>query len=102
MRDERILSLLGIAKKSGKLLSGYELCLGAIKAQKAKIIVISGDSSDNTREKFIRLSNNYNVPYIIYGDKYKLGISIGKCSRTVLVVSDKGLADAILEEYNKG
>ena len=99
MMDEKILPLLGIAQKSGKLLSGYELCSAAIKAGKARAAVISGDSADNTRKKFIRLCKNYNVPYIIYGDKYRLGMAIGKYRRTVLVIIDKGLAGAILEKY---
>ncbi|HHU64316.1 MAG TPA: 50S ribosomal protein L7ae [Clostridiales bacterium] len=102
MMNERIFSLLGIAQRAGKLLSGYELCLAAIKTKKARAAIISGDSADNTRKKFIGLCKNYNVPYIIYGDKYTLGKSIGKYRRTVLVITDKGLADAILDKYYSG
>ena len=50
----KVLTLIGFAKKCGKAFSGEEITLEKIKSKKAKIVFIASDASGNTvtGEKF--------------------------------------------------
>lgn len=48
----KALSRLGLATRAGKLISGEEIVLKAIRSGEAKLVLLAGDASDNTRKKF--------------------------------------------------
>ncbi|MBR6477598.1 MAG: ribosomal L7Ae/L30e/S12e/Gadd45 family protein [Lachnospiraceae bacterium] len=101
----KIFSLLGIAMKSGNVVSGEYQTLEAVKKRKAKLVIISEDASDNTRKMFFDKCAFYNVPVTQYGNKEDLGRAIGKDLRSSLALCDDGLATAIkkqLEMENLG
>ena len=51
--------MLGLAAKAGKIVSGEFATEQAIKADKACLVVIAKDASDNTTKKFILRSMMY-------------------------------------------
>ena len=101
----KIFSLLGIAMKGGKVVSGEYQTLEAVKKKKALLVLVSEDASDNTRKLFFDKCAFYNVPVEQYGNKEDLGRAIGKDLRSSLAVCEVGLATAIkkqLEMENSG
>ena len=48
----KVLTLIGFAKKCGKAFSGEEITLEKIKSKKAKIVFIASDASGNTAKRF--------------------------------------------------
>ena len=93
----KLKSLLGFAQKSGKLISGEESIIKAIKANKVKLLLIASDSSENTKENYLNQVVYYNVPYketILI--KEEIGASIGKVQRSAVAIADEGFAKAIL------
>lgn len=58
------LSLLGLAMRAGKVLSGDELVLKAIRSQEATLVVLAGDASDNTQKKFRDKCGSYSIPLL--------------------------------------
>ena len=52
MKQNKLLSLIGIAMKAGKLVSGEFSTETAIKSGKAYLVIITGDASKNTVKKF--------------------------------------------------
>ncbi|MBM7581425.1 ribosomal protein L7Ae-like RNA K-turn-binding protein [Caldicoprobacter guelmensis] len=90
--------LLGLATRAGKLITGEEMCLKAIRTRKAKLVVISEEASPNTLKKFTDKCRYYNVDYVIIGSKEMLGMAVGKGSRTVLAVTDEGLKESLLKK----
>lgn len=95
LKQNRILSLLGIAMKGRNLVSGEFQTLDAIRNGSAMLVIIAEDASANTRKKFTDKSSYYEVPVMYYGTKEELGNAIGKDFRSVLGVCDAGLADVI-------
>lgn len=96
---DRILSYLGFAKKSGKLVSGQGNCENAIKGNKALLILLSGDTSLNTQKHFSDMAIYRNIPiYMLSGDN--LGNAIGKEEHKTVCILDKGFAEAIIKEIN--
>ena len=92
---DRLLSLLGIAQKAGKVVSGGFLCEKSIKAKQARLVIIAGDASPNTEKKFSNKCTYYKIPYIKYGDKEAIGRAIGRENRSCVAVTDDGIADCI-------
>jgi ribosomal protein L7Ae-like RNA K-turn-binding protein len=94
-------SFLGLIQKSGNLVSGSDVVEMEIKKKKCKLLIISMDASDNTREKFEKLARLYNVNYVTFGNKEEIGISIGKSSRSILSIKDENFAKGFLNKIGK-
>lgn len=46
----RALSQLGLAMRAGKVVTGDEIVLKAIRSSEAKLVILAGDASDNTKK----------------------------------------------------
>ena len=54
MQNKKYLSMLGIARRAGKLSMGHDMALKAVKEKKAKLIVLASDISPRLIEEFKR------------------------------------------------
>lgn len=96
MKDKRWMSLLGLANRARKIISGEELTIKEIQRGKAKLILLSADASANTTKKVTDKCNFYQVPYKTVEDRFLLGQAIGKDARVVVAVLDNGFAKKLL------
>lgn len=96
--QNKVLSILGLSMKAGKLLSGEFSVEQAVKANKAFIVIVAEDASENTKKLFRDKCTFYNVPEYEYGTKEQLGCAIGKEIRASVAVTDSGLANKIEQE----
>ena len=101
MKPDRVLSMLGIAAKAGKVVSGEFATENAVKAGKAFLVMTAADASDNTKKKFRDMTDFYHVPLLVYGTKDSLGGCIGKDYRSSLAVTDEKLAEAVLNKMEQ-
>ena len=92
----KIYSMLGMAKKAGKLLTGSDVCEKALKSGRISLIIISGDSSEGTAKKFRDMCSFRNIPYRIFGNRNTLGKSTGKDEIVIIGLQDKGFSNIIL------
>ena len=99
---DRLLSLLGIAQKAGKIESGGFLCEKAVKSRRARIVILAEDAQKNTVSMISNKCNYYKIPYSFYGTKEALGHAIGKGERSCVAVTDRGLADGITKLLGSG
>lgn len=99
--SDRILSLIGLCAKAGKIVSGEFACENAIKEGKAFLVLVANDASNNTRKKFQDKSNFYEVPCFVYGDKDSLGHAIGREMRAMVAITDQGLARSIEKQLGQ-
>ena len=98
MRPNKILSLIGLATKAGKTVSGEFSTEKAVKSGMACLVLVSEEASDNTKKKFQNMCTWYEVPIYFYGTKENLGAAMGKEFRASLAVTDPGLSDAIVKQ----
>ncbi|AIQ30474.1 MULTISPECIES: YlxQ family RNA-binding protein [Paenibacillus] len=91
----KTLSYLGLAMRAGKIVTGDEAVLKAVRSSEARLVVLAGDASDNTQKKFRDKCGTYDIPLVIAFHRDELGASIGKDQRVVLAVTDKGFAEMI-------
>ena len=100
MQNDKILSLVGLCKKAGKLSAGTPLAEKAIKSKQSELIIIAKDISENGRKAITDSCKYYRVNYIEYSDMFSLSDAVGADGQRVVVsVNDKGFADAILKKY---
>ncbi len=93
--QNKILSLMGIATKAGKTVSGEFSVERAVKDGKAVLVVVAEEASDNTKKMFTNMCKYYNVPLYIYGTKDELGKAMGKLMRASMAITDEGLGKAL-------
>lgn len=99
---DKVLSLLGIAKKAGKTASGGFQTENAVKAGTARLCIAAEDASARTIKQYRDACAYYDVPFAVYGTKETLGHAMGQELRSGMAVLDEGLAEAILLNIRKG
>lgn len=100
LKQDKVLSLVGLAQRAGKVVSGEFSTEKAVKSKQAALVIVADDSSDNTKKMFSNMCTFYKVPIYFYSDKVSLGHSIGKEFRASLAVVDEGLANAIIKHIS--
>ena len=97
MKPDKILSLIGLATKAGRCVSGEFMTERETKCGRAALVIVAEDSSDNTKKSFSNMCAYYHVPMIVFADKETLGHAIGKQFRASAAVTQDGFAKAILK-----
>ncbi len=95
-KNDRLLGLLGLAARSGSVVSGDFSAEKAARSGKAELVIVSCDASDNTKKKYDDICRSHRIPCLICSDKEQLGRAIGKDFRAVCCVTDANLAKAII------
>ncbi|MDQ0230491.1 YlxQ family RNA-binding protein [Metabacillus malikii] len=90
--EQQWTSLLGLANRARKVISGEELVVKEVRQRRAKLVLLSQDASANTMKKVTDKCNFYQVPFRKVDNRYILGQSIGKEARVVVAVNDAGFA----------
>lgn len=90
-------SLLGLANRARKLISGEELVIKDVRNNKVKLVILANDASQNTFKKVTDKCASYSVPVVTVDDRYQLGQSIGKDARVVVGVIDDGFAKKLIK-----
>lgn len=101
---EKVFQLLGLATRAGKVITGEDLTVREIQAERAHLVILSEDASANTAKKVTDKCNYFNVEKHVFGSREQLGHAIGKESRVVLAITDAGFASKFseyLNEYNR-
>ena len=94
---QKIHSLLGIAMRAGKLVSGEDGTMIDLKKGNLNLVIVAEDASNNTKKLFKDKSSFRHVNCIELSTKSDLGISIGKDSRAVIGIKDIGFANKIIQ-----
>lgn len=98
--NKKVLNLIGLATKAGRVVSGEFSTEKAVKDGTAWMVVISDEASENTRKMFTNMCTYYQVPIYFFGSKDELGHAMGKEQRASLAVRDQGFAKAIVKQMN--
>ncbi len=94
--NNRLLSLLGLARKSGKLAAGYDAAAEAAAKGRARLILLAGDAAPRTRRNVLQWAEQYRVEVVSVGEsKDQIGMAIGAAGTGVISVQDAGFAAKI-------
>ena len=99
--SNKVLSLIGLASKAGRIASGEFSTEKSVKTGKAFLVFVAGDASENTKKKFRNMCDFYEVPVYFLADKEALGRFCGKQFRASLAVQDENFAKAMIKELER-
>ncbi|UCF30079.1 MAG: DUF448 domain-containing protein [bacterium] len=99
----RVLSLLGVAQKGGMVTSGTNLVEGELRrgAGDGWIALIAEDASLDIAAGIRKRMQACKINAPAFLTKDELGNAVGKSPRSVLLVKDLGLGEAIMEAINR-
>lgn len=98
--NDKVLSLLGLCRKAGKISVGHDASIVSIKKGRAKICLLCTDISERTAKEFMRATENLargKTQLIKTGYTMgEIGVATG-LRAGVLTIDDEGLAQKILQ-----
>ncbi len=92
----KLLGMLGLAKKAGRVSTGTENTINSVREGKSALVVASEQASENTKKSINDKTAFYKTECIyIPVDTVTLGKALGKGATACVSVNDKGFADAV-------
>ena len=92
----RMLNMLGLCARAGKLVTGEKACVQAIRAGNAGVALLDGAAAANAVKAVSQACQTHGVALIRTG-AFALGDAIGRPGRMAAVVTDAGFARRITE-----
>ena len=102
MINKKILGLIGLSARARKICFGADSVEEHAKKKKVKLILVATDSSERTKEKFKKISDEYKIPIVIMGEIEELSKAIGKSNKAILGIEDINLSNEIQKINNGG
>lgn len=95
----KLLNLIGLAKKAGKVEAGEEPVGAAARARQARLLLLASDAADNTRRRALHFGEAGEcICLLVPATKDELGHALGRTSCAMLAVTDIGFAEAIAKK----
>ena len=93
--EQKKLNMLGLANRSGNLISGDELVEKAIKRGRVALVICAQDASDATRARYKDWSQSYHVPLDMTFNREQISHAVGK-TRSIVAITNRGMAKTYL------
>ncbi len=99
MNDDRLLSLLGLCKRAGRLSWGHDTCVAAVENGRARVFLLASDVSQRTKKDILRAAQEKGITIELLQTDYtmaQLQKATG-CFAGILTTYDEGFASKIAE-----
>ena len=93
--QEKLLNLLGLAYKSGKTVCGDFACENYLKKHNVPIMFLASDGGGDNSGKYRMLAGRKSIRIVDIFTKEELGGAVGKGRNVVILLTDRGFAQAI-------
>jgi len=100
--NQRVLGLIGLCTKAGKIVFGTEACIEAIQRKKVKLILVAEDAAVRTKENFSYYCEQNKIPVMQFGSIEEISKAIGKNNKAVVGIKEKNLSDEIIKIISGG
>lgn len=88
---DKLINLLGLAQRAGRLISGEEQVIQAIRKNKVQLVFLARDAGPNLQKKITDKSNYYKIEVSTVLSTLELSSAVGK-PRKVIAVADTGFS----------
>ena len=102
--NDKFLSLLGMARRSGNLCLGHDAAVYSVVKNKAQLCIVSEEGSERLKKEMKHACSfeGKNIPVIIVNYEItELSKAIGS-KAAVITVTDEGFASALVKRYEEG
>lgn len=102
MTESKVLGLLGLSAKAGKVCFGRDACIDLIEKKKIKLVIVADDASDRTKKDIKFICDNNNTKICFYGKIEVLSKAIGKNNKAIIGIKEENFAKQIDKIINGG
>lgn len=95
MNDKKTYQMLGLCQRARLLVSGEFPVKQAVLSEKAYLVIVTTDASDNTKKLFKDKSAYRNIKYVEWGTREAMGQILGKEQRVAVAILDEKFANKI-------
>lgn len=95
--NDKVLSLLGLARRAGKIALGFDPAADSAKSGQSRLILITSDISPKTKKELEFSLRDIGTPIrSIPYDVKTLGSAVGKAAK-IVSVNDEGFAGSVMK-----
>lgn len=101
--NTKILSLLGLCRRAGRLSVGHDAAMDSIVHKKAKLVLLTSDSSERLKNETaltIERSNTKPAMLCTAITMKEMGLAVGK-NAAVLAITDENFASRLTELFGE-
>ena len=95
-----MLRFLGLIRRAGRLSAGEAGTGQAVRAGKARLILLANDASENALDRAAGFSRRAQIPmFRVKADKAELADALNVTGGAMAAVCDEGFAHALIEKF---
>lgn len=98
---ERIVSTLALANKAGRIVSGTEKVMDALRKGNVALLLLAEDISEDSATKFLAIADRTGVESFRFSLKERLGAPLGKEIRSAVAVAPGPFAESLRRELTR-
>lgn len=94
--NDPLLSMLGIAKRAGRLSCGFDAAADSMKKGRSSLLIIAADVSERTKRSASDTALSCKTPYVICSRTMEqLGRAVGRRTTGIISIDDRGFAEKL-------
>ena len=97
MDEQKVLNLLHMARKAGKVQMGFDACERCCSGGIAKLLIAAEDLAEKKKIKLKELADAYNVKFLVFGLKSRYGQEFKIRDLGVICVEDINFSKGIVK-----
>lgn len=97
-RINRVMQLLGLARRAGGVAIGTEAVRQAVRGGEARLVLLAGDASPVQLEKVEKAMSRRPTPRASLSDRATLGAAVGRAPVSAVALTSASLAEQISAE----
>jgi predicted RNA-binding protein YlxR (DUF448 family) len=99
--EDKIRSLIALANKAGKAVSGSDTVMDRLRTGDVAILIVAADISSDSRAKFMAAAHKAAVETFSFSMKDSLGLPLGKEVRTAVAVLKSSFAETLQSDLKR-
>ena len=102
METNKVLGMIGLAAKAGKISFGREQVAEGAARKKISFVILAKDSSNRTKKEIQELCLQYHIICLEYGTIENLSKAIGKENKAIIGITSKRFSKEIEDKIMEG
>ena len=94
-QKKKVLGMLGISAKAGKIVCGNDSTIEDIEKHRVKLTIVAENASERTKKNIKCICDKNNIPILEFGNIDEISKTIGKNNKAIIGIKSKSLSEEI-------
>lgn len=94
-QNRRILGMLGISAKAGKIVCGADATIEDIERHRVKLVIVAENASEKTKKNIRYICDKNSITMLEFGSINEISKTIGKNNKAIIGIKSKSLSEEI-------